>query len=479
MMDPVLDDLESVSLDRLEAAIGAGAARIAAMQCKWLVLLAEFVKRRGFDRWAMTAEHWLSWRCGIDRVTAREHLRVAQRLVELPTTKDAFAQGRLSYSKVRAITRVATADDESDWVNTAIGLPASKLARLTGQYRTITKEQEQRQTDTQSLSWRWDENGMFVATLTLTPDRGAAFIAAVSAGQRSASTSSVDSAEANAPDTVKPVDSAEADLQKTGESPVDALLHLVHGGYAGDGDGLVAAASPEVVLHVSVGDLASDHPARRHLENGPAVGPGAARRLACDPILTALLHDESGQVVDVGRRHRLVTRRLRRAIYERDGGYCTFPGCTNFRWLEVHHIIHWEDGGRTDRDNLLLLCDSHHDAHHNGAFGIAMSDNKAVFELSDAGIICAAPTLAVVPPPPGDLLATADAGLGPIEGDWDGEPIDRIWILDGFARSRQQREGRMSVQANTDLPRGPTILRSESLATLNIAEPSLRAADAT
>ena len=152
LMDAVLDDLESVSLERLEAAISAGAARIAAMQCKWLMLLAEFAKRNGFDRWGMLPEHWLSWRCGLDRVTAREHLRIAKGLAELPITRDAFAQGRLSYSKVRAIVRVASADDEQGWVDTAIGLPAARLARLTGQYRTITRDLENEHTHKQSLS---------------------------------------------------------------------------------------------------------------------------------------------------------------------------------------------------------------------------------------------------------------------------------------------------------------------------------------
>ena len=112
----------------------------------------------------MLPEHWLSWRCGLDRVTAREHLRIAKGLAELPITRDAFAQGRLSYSKVRAIVRVASADDEQGWVDTAIGLPAARLARLTGQYRTITRELEDEQTQQQSLSWRWDNDGMLASS---------------------------------------------------------------------------------------------------------------------------------------------------------------------------------------------------------------------------------------------------------------------------------------------------------------------------
>src|SRR5262249_48882841 len=99
-IDDVVADLSSVSIDRLDAAISAGAARIAALQCKWLLCLGEFVAREGYGKWEMTAEGWLSWRCGMDRVTARTHLMVASALRSLPLTAQAFGEGRLTFSKV-------------------------------------------------------------------------------------------------------------------------------------------------------------------------------------------------------------------------------------------------------------------------------------------------------------------------------------------------------------------------------------------
>jgi hypothetical protein len=75
-----------------------------------------------------------------------------------------------------------------------IGLPASKLARLGGQYRTVTRQAEQPQTHTRSLSWRWDHDGMLVGSFRMPADEGVKFIAAVQAQQRSASVGPVDSA---------------------------------------------------------------------------------------------------------------------------------------------------------------------------------------------------------------------------------------------------------------------------------------------
>lgn len=272
---------------------------------------------------------------------------------------------------------------------------------------------------------------MLVGQFRLAPAKGAQFVAAVREQQAADCPQPVDSAEAEA----VPVSTAGAEVRL-----VDALLQLVQGsGPDTSPEGLVASSHPEVVLHVSAGDLGSERPGRRHLEDGPAVGPGAAQRLACDSIVTALLHDPRGRVIDVGRRHRLVTPRLRRAVAERDGGICTFPGCRNNRWLDVHHVVHWEDGGPTDLGNLLLLCGTHHRAHHDGAFDVTMVQGEPVFELFDQIPIVPAPALRAVPPPPDDLLRVSDVDLGPIEGDWNGDPIDPRWIIDGFVLRAERR----------------------------------------
>src|SRR5262249_41489532 len=162
-----------------------------------------------------------------------------------------------------------------------------------------------------------------------------------------------------------------------------------------------------------------------HLEHGPAVGPNTARRLACNPLVTALLHDEEGRVIDVGRKKRLVTPALRRLVNERDAGMCTFPGCTNRRWLDGHHIVHWEDGGATNQDNLLLLCSRHHRVHHSGAINITGPAERPEFTTEDGRLIADAPDMRAVAAPPDDpSQLPADAELGPIEGTWGGESID-------------------------------------------------------
>jgi hypothetical protein len=73
-------------------------------------------------------------------------------------------------------------------------------------------------------------------------------------------------------------------------------------------------------------------------------------------------------VLDLGRSHRLVTPRQYQALVMRDGDTCAYPGCTRTHGLEAHHVRHWPYGGTTDLDNLVLLCEGDHLAHHDGEY---------------------------------------------------------------------------------------------------------------
>jgi uncharacterized protein DUF222 len=106
-----MTELKSVPLDRLEKEITELAAHIHAATCRWLCLVAEFDRREGWAAWgAKSCADWISFTCGVAPGAAREHVRVARRLGELPAVHDRFAAGELSYSKVRAVTRLATRD---------------------------------------------------------------------------------------------------------------------------------------------------------------------------------------------------------------------------------------------------------------------------------------------------------------------------------------------------------------------------------
>src|SRR4051794_35072948 len=101
------ESFDAAPLERLEREITQLASHIHAATCRWLGMVAAFDRREGWAQWGCrSCAHWISWRCSVAPVAAREHVRVARRLEELPLIRAAFAEGRLSYSKVRALTRV-------------------------------------------------------------------------------------------------------------------------------------------------------------------------------------------------------------------------------------------------------------------------------------------------------------------------------------------------------------------------------------
>jgi hypothetical protein len=117
-----------------------------------------------------------------------------------------------------------------------------------------------------------------------------------------------------------------------------------------------------------------------HLDNGPHVAAVTSRRIACDCSTTTITEDENGEPLSIGRRSRSIPPPMRRALKARDGG-CRFPGCTNHKFVDGHHIIHWADCGETSLDNLVLLCRHHHHLVHEGGFTCEKTnDGEIVFQ---------------------------------------------------------------------------------------------------
>ncbi|MDQ2635754.1 MAG: HNH endonuclease, partial [Actinomycetota bacterium] len=117
-----------------------------------------------------------------------------------------------------------------------------------------------------------------------------------------------------------------------------------------------------VVAHVDVHDCVAS------LHLGPLLSDADRRYLLCDATCEVWFHRD-GQPIGAGRTTRSISRRLRRALEYRHPT-CAVPGCGATRGLHAHHIRHWEDGGPTDLDNLVLVCPYHHRLHHRGLITI-------------------------------------------------------------------------------------------------------------
>jgi hypothetical protein len=328
----------------------------------------------GSDRWAgigmQSCAHWLTVATGVNLWMARETLRVGHALRELPLIHAAFAEGRLSFDKVRALTHVATAADEAIWLGIALEASGSQLARICLQFRRSIAIDDPNRAALQRarrrlVSWWLDEDGMLALYATLPPEEGRLVLAAIEAAVvRPAAVSAA--GDGDDPCVEEPAE------HPHGARRADALVRICERWLAD----AAAAAAPAgampaaLTVHVDLDTLRGvDAEGRCHLEGGPAISVAAARRLGCDAELVTVLERE-GVPLDVGRSRRVVSARMRRLLQLRDQG-CRYPGCAvPAADTEGHHVVHWVDGGRTDLANLVSLCRFHHHRHHEGAFGI-------------------------------------------------------------------------------------------------------------
>src|SRR5271165_6094293 len=172
----------SVPLERLEAQICELAGHLAAATCRFLVLLGDFDARRGWASWDMNScAEWLSWKCQMSSGTAREHVRVARALRNLPVIRGEFGAGRLSYAKVRALTRIATPGTEAGLVELAGPMTGNQLERFARAHRQVSAADDADARVRRRLAWRFEEDGSLAGTFRLPPLAGAVLLKALRA----------------------------------------------------------------------------------------------------------------------------------------------------------------------------------------------------------------------------------------------------------------------------------------------------------
>jgi hypothetical protein len=178
-----------VRWERLADEITQLASDIHAATCRWLTLVAEFDKCGAWAQWGCrSCSHWVSWYCSIAPVAAREHVRVARRLQELPGIRGAFADGRLSYSKVRALSRVENIESEDELLALAENASAAQLERIVRAYRGVVARDRIAAggPPDRFVTWHHDDDGALVLRARLPAEEGALVLAALEAAAASA-----------------------------------------------------------------------------------------------------------------------------------------------------------------------------------------------------------------------------------------------------------------------------------------------------
>jgi hypothetical protein len=423
--------LHELPVDELGKRIVDLSGRIAASTSRLLLLIAQFDARQGYLTLGLASTaQWLTHACGSTHRTAVEHVRVARSLSRYPRLAEEMGAGRLSFSQVRAISRLDQPDEHElveDLIELAQHGTTAQLEVVVRGLRTI--DHNDKDTDPgEYLKQSWTNDSRWQLTARLDPEHGAVVAAAI-----------------------------EAIMGRDGCSPTDALTRLAQIGLASLADTknptreLRGDEHAAVVIHLQAARVPP-----RSAERDPVEAPSVARpfariaggpglpervvlRLLCEGRIRTVIHDSASNVLDVGRSHRLVTDRQYRALLAREHGHCAHPGCPNTKNLHAHHRIHWIHGGRTDLANLLLLCERHHVAHHAGQFHILTTNSPGSFRFISAdGRNLSAPT-----------ASSTNTDNRPLEDDhtgiaadaptskWSGDRLDHRYAISVLAQRRR------------------------------------------
>ena len=436
-MDTCLEDLDDLALTEQ---ITTWAGRIAAGEVRLLALIAEFDRRQA---WAgpglLSCAHWLSWRLGLAPGAARERVRVARALTALPVTSAAFGAGLLSFTQVRALTRVAGADDEQVLVELARHTTGAQLERVVRGLRRARRPAEDA-ANRQDSAWRmrprlaYDEDGTLVLTLRLPADKGAVVLAALEGLQAQIDTerqaegarAGTTDVPAGTPGPDRPVfvpDPERPWLTDPGPSRAtlaDAVVRLAE--QAGTRRGTPAR------LQVLVDPLSG----WGRLADGELLPPVTLRSVRDQlPGRLRPLTPADLTAHDAGRSGRLPGVPLRRLLGRLDGERCRFPGCTRTTRLHAHHVRFWRDGGRTDLANLALVCSRHHTLIHTAGYQLQLHPGRRLTVSTAKGT--AVPHHPTLPWRRAREL-DPDQLISPhtLPTLWDGSPLDLghvTWVL--------------------------------------------------
>ena len=340
-----------------------------------------------------TCGQYVAWQAGVSRTTANRICRLAKRHQELPETLAKLRIGKISLEQADVIAQLCPAEYEECASEVALSASVAQLRLIVGCY---SNKKDPKPPPPNSLSISRDETGANIrARIGL--DDADLFEKALQAMRDDLFNQHKLDKEAAAKRAKKAKNS-----NSDGPNPGGDGSGAGHGSSAGDGNGAGGSEDPALGAKkapsridalrslcetaLQAGEAA--HPSsERYLVNyhihatasgelcltnqhGQPLPKEQRQRILCDFNFESVLHNHTGEPLSIGRKTRSISPKLRRAILFRDNHCCTVPGCDTTVGLEIHHIVHWEDGGTTDLENLSTLCGTHHRLHHQGLLDI-------------------------------------------------------------------------------------------------------------
>jgi hypothetical protein len=355
-------DVATMATEAIMEEAAASSRRMAREAGTFVQLTAELDKREGWRAEGATSlEAWIVERCGVSLASARAFAHVAEKLDDLPHLAAGLSSGDLTFDKVRAVADVATPMSDSDLAAQAQECTVRQLHEVARTERGVPRTRAQ--TDYEARSLRFNDTCRTV-TAQLPPESYAEVKSVLEARARA--------------------------LPSDGETRwdqrlCDGFLELARS----DHDPSSTVRPHVVVAHVPLATLTDESSELAgELERDGLISAETVRRIACDATVIVAVDDDVGHTMYEGRARRWPSEAQRREIIRRDR-HCRFPGCTNATFTNVHHVVLWKSGGRTDLDNLALLCEHHHHRVHSTGWTLTGNANEELTFIAPTGRVMA------------------------------------------------------------------------------------------
>jgi Domain of unknown function (DUF222)/HNH endonuclease len=326
----------------------------AAAEGRIVVLLGEAGRRQAYrDDGATSLESWAAERFGISTPTARAYGRLGEKAWDIPHLVGSLCAGDLSVDKVRAVADVATPESDQELCAQAKACTVRELADVARTTAAAAAASPSGRPEHERRYLRFNE-ACRTMSVQLPPESFAQARAGLEARARG--------------------------VPSDGETPwdqrlCDAFMEMIH---SSTQDATTTASPYFVVVHVPLATLVDDDGEgtvlAAELERDGLISTETARRIACDATIAIGVDDDVGHTMYEGRARRTPTEAQRREVMRRDR-HCRFPGCHAVTFTNVHHVVPWKPGGRTDLENLALVCLHHHHLVHSAGWEMTGNAN--------------------------------------------------------------------------------------------------------
>jgi hypothetical protein len=344
--------------------------------------LAEIDRRGIYERDGhLSCASWLAKTHKVSWGAAREQVRTARALEEMPETSQALEDGEVSLAAAKLLAYARDTDPEKfkeaehKLVEAARIHSMAELQKVTAFWRQRVErarsgDPEERLRERRRLFASSTFEGMVRVDGDLDPETGECLLTALGA---------VLDSEARSRE--------KDDHRSPAQRRADAVGEICRQWLDRSERPNVGGERPHVTVTVAADALAGDG-SSAELDHAGPVPAGTARRIACDASVMRLAMSARSEPLDVGRRTPVIPPPMRRAVIVRDR-HCRFPGCDRpHTWCDAHHVLHWADGGETALSNLLLMCRRHHRmVHRSGGFRLELLDGRPVFRRPDGSVL--------------------------------------------------------------------------------------------